>query len=435
MSASDTSNLHYAAALFRKMTDQNTGDEPTPDELRKLSDTMLKLALAVMSEGRDRTSRRKRLLSECSVRGFETFITDVDAADPRQDLLAIQTPEGWQSFDLVDVVTESLPALSWLVKPYVPRPSVTAWFGKPKSMKSLLVLDMCLHVAGGLVWLCDPDNPSDGIPVTKARVVWLDLENGSATLKRRMRAIALALGMGKERGQVQAYSMPTPWPDLSQAEEATALINRIKALGDIGILVIDHLGQALGAIDENSPLIARVMGNIRQIAETCNVAIVLIHHAKKGQGRESGAPEDQLRGHGAILANVDAAYLVERDRSERTHLKLTPVAVRGPDAPNVAANFSFDQDENLELIKARFWRLGWRTNYARAKDAILSVLLNGTKNYTELKSAVKAIEADLSDEKIRSAIATLEGTAEIVYTKGDKGAKLYSIAKGGADDE
>jgi hypothetical protein len=250
-----------------------------------------------------------------------------------------------------------------------------------------------------------------------------------------MKAIALALGMGKAHGQMMAYSMPDPWPDLSNTEHEAALINRIKDLGDIGVLVIDHLGQALGAVDENSPLIAQVMGNIRQIAEACNVGIVLIHHAKKGQGKDSGAPEDQLRGHGAILANVDAAYLIERDKAERTQLKLTPVAVRGPDAPTLAAQFSFEQDANLELTQARFWRVGWQSNYSRARDAILKLLREGKRNQTSLRSTVKTLETGLSDQVIRDAIATLEGTGEILYTGGDKGAKIYRLAEGSEHDE
>ena len=331
-------------------------------------------------------------------------------------------------------MNEELPPTVWLVKPLISRPSVTAWFGKPKTMKSLLALDMCLHIADGLPWLATPKG-ENGLLVTQARIVWIDLENGPATFKRRMKAIALALGMGKARGQVLAYSMPTPWPDLSQTEHTAALINRLQALGDVGILVIDHLGQALGAVDENSPLIASVMGNIRQVAEACNVGIVLIHHAKKGQGKDSGAPEDQLRGHGAILANVDAAYLIERDKVERTQLKLTPVAVRGPDAPTLAAQFSFEQDANLELTQARFWRVSWQSNYSRARDAILKLLREGKRNQTSLRSTVKTLEAGLSDDVIRGAILTLEGTGEILFTAGNKGAKIYRLAEGSDHDE
>ena len=430
----DITNLKYAAAVFRRLTDPHT-DVPTAADIQRLNGPMLEIALAILGEGKDQVSRRGRLKAEATARGLDLLLQEVEAVDIGKPLAEIKNLSNWQAYDLADVMLEELPPIQWLVRPYVPRPSVTAWFGKPKSMKSLLVLDMCLHVASGLPWLTVSPKEGGGLVVSQARVVWLDLENGSAALKRRMRAIAQALGMGKERGQVLAYSMPDPWPDFSNDENTASMITRVQELGDVGILVIDHLAQALGAVDENSPLIAQVMGHIRQIAETCNVAIVLIHHAKKGQGKDSGAPEDQLRGHGAILANVDAAYLVERDRSDRTNLKITPVAVRGPDAPNLAAKFSFEQDENLELKQARFWRQVWRDDMAIAKDAILQALGQGKKNYTELISAVKTLQSGLSNEKIRNAIAILEGVREIAFTKGDKGAKIYRINEVDDEDE
>lgn len=434
MSKVNTS-LNYAAAVLRRLTDANAVD-PSAQDMARLSGPMLEIALSVMKEGAECGARRARLQAECIARGLDPLLLAIAEADPAQDLSVINVSSegsGWQAFDLVDVMDEDLPAISWLVKPYVPRPSVTAWFGKPKSMKSLLVLDMCLHVAGGLSWLTINPKGEGGLQVSSARVVWIDLENGAATFKRRMRAIANALGLQRERGRVLAYSMPNPWPDLGQEENAQEMIARIQGLGDIGILVIDHLGQALGSIDENSPLIAQVMGNIRRIAESCNLAVVLIHHAKKGQGKDSGAPEDQLRGHGAILANVDAAYLVERDKSDRTNLKITPVAVRGPDAPNLGATFSFEQDENLELTQARFWRQAWRNDIDVAKDAVFVALGQGNKNYTELVATVKE-KTGLSDAKIRSAIAVLEGVREIAYVSGPKGAKIYRLNEVGDDE-
>jgi len=426
-----TTQMSYAAILLKKMIDPYAPD-PEAADYSKLSSTMFELAMAVHSEGQNKAARRTRLRAELTARGLDLLQADIDAADACANLNNLQMESGWKPFDLVDVMAEDLPPVAWLVKPFIPRPSVTAWFGKPKSMKSLLVLDMCLHIAGGVPWLASSPSGKDGLSVTQARIAWLDLENGTAVLKRRMKAIALALGLEHARGQVLAYSMPNPWPDLSKEENTAALIARLQELGDIGVLVIDHLAQALGAIDENSPLIAQVMGNIRQVSEACNVAIVLIHHAKKGQGKDSGAPEDQLRGHGAILANVDAAYLVERDKAERTQIKLMPVAVRGPDAPATAARFSFEQGENLELEKARFWKVVWKSDFGRAQEAILKILADGKKNHTELRAAATEVEAGVSDEKIRQAIASLEGTREITFTKGDKGAKIYELASEGS---
>jgi hypothetical protein len=430
-----TSSLHYAAALLKRMTSPLSSGDPAADDFARLARPMLEVALATLSEGQDKARRERRFKAEATARGLDPLLVEVEAADPQADLAALQISDGWTSFDLADVVKEDLPPVRWIVKPYIARPSVTVFFGKPKTMKSLLLLDLCLHVAGGYPWLASDSSGADGIEVMLGNVVWLDLENGAVTLKRRMKAIATALGMGEARGQLQAFSMPRPWPDLSKADDADALIARLKSMGDVSVLVLDHLGQVFGAIDENSPLAAQVMGNIRYISEASNVAVILVHHSKKGQGKDSGDPADALRGSGAIMAGVDAAFLIERDKVESSHLRLMPVAVRGPDAPNASAQFAYERDANLDLTEARFWRLAWRTAHARAMDAVLKVLRGGPKNHTELRAAAKQIESGISDEKIRQAIATLEGTREIYFIKADKGAKIYRLSDESEDQQ
>jgi hypothetical protein len=424
-----TPNLSYAAALLKKLISPSALHDPCAADFSRLTGPWLEIALAVLSEGPNKAARRKRLEVETKARGgLDPFLLEIESADPGCDLALLQTSSGWNAFDLADVISEKIPSINWLVKPYLARPSVTAWFGKAKAMKSLLVLDMCLNVAGGYPWLVSNPSSKDGIEVSPVKVVWLDLENGALTLKRRMKAFASALGMSEDRGQMIAYSMPNPWPDLSKIENVASMISRLTALGDIGILVVDHLNMLFGPIDENSPLASQIMGAIRQISEACNLAIVLIHHSRKGQGKDGGALEDQLRGSGAIMAGVDAAFLIERDKTDKTQLKIIPVATRGPDAPNVSARFSFEQDENLDLTQARFWRLVWRTDLDKAHDAIIAVLGKNEKNYTNLISAVKQVEPGVSDKKIRDVIAALEGTNEICFTAAAKGAKIYRLA-------
>jgi hypothetical protein len=295
---------------------------------------------------------------------------------------------------------------------------------------------MCHHIASGMNWMTSDPNGRDGIEVNAARVVWVDLENGTRLMKRRMKAFAHALSVDITRGQFMAYSMPDPWLDLSKPENIPLMIERIKALGDIGVLVIDHLAQVFGAIDENSPLASQVMGAIRIISEACNVGIILIHHAKKGQGKDGGMIEDQLRGSGAILAGVDAAFLVEKDQIDKNQVTIKPVAVRGPDAPNISAKFSYEQDDNLDLTSARFWRIAYRSIAARAHDAIIQALQEkGKLNHTALRTEAKRIDASLSDANIREGIDTLTGTFEIIFIKGDKGAKIYELAGDSDEDE
>jgi hypothetical protein len=424
-----TPKLQYAAALLRKMLSP-VADDPMAKDFERLSGPLHELAFAVLSEGRDESKRKARLRAELTARGLDLVLQPlIEQADPSADLSKLFVSSSWKSFDLADVVTEEIPPIEWIVKCFLPRPSVITIFGKPKHKKTLVVMDMCLHISSGLAWMTSNPNEKDGIEVRSARVVWVDLENGSRLLKRRMKAFASAINMKIDHGQFQAYSMPDPWLDLSKPENVTSMIERIQALGDIGVLVIDHLGQVFGGIDENSPLASQVMGAIRQISESCNLAIILIHHAKKGIGKDGGNIEDQLRGSGAILAGVDAAFLIERDPVDKDKVTVKPVAVRGPDAPNISATFAYEQDDNLDLTAARFWKVAYRSVSTRARDAILQALREDKKlNYGDLRAAAKRIDSSLSDSTIRESISTLEGTKEISFVEGKKGAHIYELA-------
>ena len=429
-----THNSIYTATVLKKLVDLSA-DDPSADDLRRLHGNTLEIALTVLGEGRDKQKRAARLRSELESRGLSEFFQPlIDNANASADLSSLKVSSGWDAFDLADVMTENIPPIEWIVRYFLPRPSVIVFYGRPKAKKTLIVLDLCHHIANGLNWMTSNPNGNDGIDVRQARVTWVDLENGTQLMKRRMRAFAKAIASQTPRGQFMAWSMPDPWLDLSKPENVIGMIERINAIGNVGVMVIDHLGQVFGSVDENSPLASQVMGAIRQISEATNTAIILIHHAKKGQGKDGGAPEDMLRGSGAILAGVDAAFMVERDQTDRNAVTVKPVAVRGPDAPNISAQFSYEQDENLDLISARFWRIAYRSVAAKARDAILQALQGKKLNHTQLRAEAKKIDSSLSDATIREGIITLEGTSEIFYTTAAKGAKIYSLESEDEDD-
>jgi hypothetical protein len=176
------------------------------------------------------------------------------------------------------------------------------------------------------------------------------------------------------------------------------------------------------------------MNNIRLVAEICDCAVIAIHHSKKGGSKDSGDPGDALRGSGAIMAALDGATLIERDRTTPDQVRLIPVAARASDPPKASAQFSFASDPlNLDLIEARFWRLEFRTAHTRAMDAVLKALRTGSKNQIALRVAVDAIEPDLSDQIIREAIANLESVKDILFVKGPHNSKIYSLTEKSED--
>jgi hypothetical protein len=425
-----TPNLNYAAALLKRLISPLASADPSAEDFKRLSGPLHEIALAVLSEGRDKTARRKRLEAEAAARGLDLLISETDSADPQADLSTFQTSNGWEPFDLADVQDEIIPPTQYLVKPYVSRPGVTIFFGRPKELKSLVVLEMGLHVAGGIPWLASSSTSNDGIEVKQGRVVWLDLENGTLTMKRRMKAFQSALGMRAVPGQFIVYSFPSPALDLSKDDNVIELIARLQALGGIDLFIVDHLGQLFLDIDENSPLSSKIMGAIKRISEICQISICLIHHANKFV-KQGGTLADSLRGSGAILANIDSLIFVKRDEIDRNQIQIIPAAVRGPEAKNISATFAFEQDEYLDLTQARFWRMAWRDAYSLARDLILNALQGDKElNHTQLRNVCKTARiSSVTDQVARNIIDTLESSGEILMRPGPKQSKLYRMAE------
>jgi len=200
-----------------------------------------------------------------------------------------------------------------------------------------------------------------------------------------------------------------------------------------GLLVIDHFAQVLGEIDENTSGVARVMSSLRGLAESANVAIVLIHHSVKNVARFGISSSDALRGHSSIIANCDLAALVERQTLDPLGINCKPVACRGPALDPFAARFSYEQksDGSLELESARFFGEAVESVDIQIEQVVIDVLENDPGiTQTALRAAVAQRVSGAGDPAIRSMLARLESDGRVVVKRGKQNAKLYELPGG-----
>lgn len=81
-----------------------------------------------------------------------------------------------------------------------------------------------------------------------------------------------------------------------------------------GVVFIDTLAAWAGLDDENdSAEITKAIDNVRTLAEARDIAVILVHHTRKGGGDYG----EGIRGSGAILASVD--HVLELTRPSPTH--------------------------------------------------------------------------------------------------------------------
>lgn len=420
------------AVIYKKLISANVSD-PGYVFVEQLSPIYREVVYTVLREGTDREKRKYRLEMELIRLGLIDLRDRVERADPSISLEDAEVNDNWQFFTLEEAY-QPLEPLEWIVQGMIARPSVNIFYGAPKSLKTLLLQDLCSCVASGKPWLESlPENGQGqleaGIKTTQTPVMWLDFENGARRMKERFSAFGRARKLPNET-PIFCTSMPSPWLDAGQADHIGRLMLRLETYG-AGLLVIDHLTQIVGDIDENTSGMAEIMGHLRGMAEAANLALVLIHHQIKNSGRFGVSASDSLRGHGSILASCDLALVVERNIALKDQINLLPAAVRGANVDPISALFTYEHKpgNSLELETARFWGTPVETLNAKIDKTILEVVEeNPGLNQSQLRSQALDLlkPAGIGDPAIRYAIARLVKSGSLIEST-EKNKKIYDL--------
>ena len=161
--------------------------------------------------------------------------------------------------------------------------------------KTFLALDMALHVAFGWDWCSRRTR--------KGKVVYLAPEAG-LRLRTRLHAFVAHHDLSD---LPDFYLIPAGVDFCSNQEDALAVIEELKKLGDVVLIVLDTLSRAMAGGNENS---SDDMGKFIRIVdilrEKTKAHIMTIHHAGKDTTR--GA-----RGHSSLRAAVDTEIELTKD--------------------------------------------------------------------------------------------------------------------------
>jgi RecA-family ATPase len=164
----------------------------------------------------------------------------------------------------------------WLVTGLWGEQAVGIVGGEPKCCKSFLALDLAVAVAAGIPCLRRFSVPRAG------RVLLFAAEDALHIVRRRLEGICAAAGMALADLDIQVITAPSVRLDLdadrrSLAETVASLKPRL--------LILDPFVR-LHRIDENaSGEVAPLLAFLREMQRRHGVAVLVVHHAKKGAGR------------------------------------------------------------------------------------------------------------------------------------------------------
>jgi len=211
----------------------------------------------------------------------------------------------------------------WLVTGLWSEQAVGIVGGEPKCCKSFLALDLAVAVAGGVPCLRRFAVPRAG------RVLLFAAEDALHIVRRRLEGISAAAGVALANLDIQLITAPTVRLDLDADRRNLAeTVARLQPR----LLILDPFVR-LHRIDENaSGEVAPLLAYLRELQRRHDVAVLVVHHAKKGGG---GVRAGQaLRGSSEFHAWGDSNLYLRRDGDDlslsvehRAAPSMTPITI------------------------------------------------------------------------------------------------------------
>lgn len=240
---------------------------------------------------------------------------DMCRQDPKLAALAAADPEEEPDCRILWAADalQPQPPIEWVIDRLFSAGSVSALVGEPGSKKTYSLIDAGVCVTLGKPWL--------GLMTRQRTVLFVDEESGPRRFSRRLAETLRAHGAGP--ATPFAYTCLNGF-DLRESGSGTRLEAVLKKTG-AGLVLVDSLAMIMPGADENSVKdVQPVMKRMRQIAETTQAAIVIIHHTNRNGG---------YRGTSAIKGAVDAMIMVESKPEE------------------TMVNFHFEKARDIESFK------------------------------------------------------------------------------------
>ena len=198
------------------------------------------------------------------------------------------------------------PALSgptlWTVDKLIPADGLTMLYGIGKVGKSSLAAQLAVAVANGTQFL--------GRATEAGPVIWLNLERSRKQMFSRFKTVSR-----DTRPRFHPILTFTGlWPDKAIAT-LESVLTTVKTIPP-KLVVVDSLSPFLQLEDENDNAeITRRLAPLAAVAHGLGIAILVLFHDRKSEGAKGRA----IRGGGAFLAVVDAAFHMRYDHDGSTN--------------------------------------------------------------------------------------------------------------------
>ncbi|MGH7416528.1 MAG: AAA family ATPase, partial [Candidatus Rokuibacteriota bacterium] len=224
----------------------------------------------------------------------------------------------------------------WLVETLWPRVGVGIIGGAPKCGKSWLGLDLAVSVASGTPCL-------DTFPVVcPGSVLVYMAEDAASVVKERLAGICTHRGLDLAALPIGVITMPSLRLDLPRDQARLQETVRRHAPQ---LLLLDPFVRLHRVNENQAGDVSAVLGYLRELQRAHDLALVVVHHARKNGGPTGG---QSLRGSGDFFAWVDTALSLRRHRQQLL-LSAEHRAARAPE-PIALTLVGTDKDMHLTVV-------------------------------------------------------------------------------------
>jgi AAA domain len=229
------------------------------------------------------------------------------------------------------------PARRWLIESLWARSGVGIIGGAPKCCKSWLGLDLAASVASGTPCL-------DTFHVAEpGRALVYMAEDAASVVKERLVGLCRHRGLDLAALPIGVITAPSVRLDLPRDQRRLAETVRREAPR---LLLLDPFVR-LHRINENQAGdVAAVLGYLRELQRAHDLAVAVVHHARKNGGPASGG--QSLRGSSDFFAWVDTALSLRRHRQHLV-LSVEHRAAAAPE-PKTLVLAGTEDDMHLSLV-------------------------------------------------------------------------------------
>jgi hypothetical protein len=191
--------------------------------------------------------------------------------------------------DVLEMVNTLPPEVPWIAQPLLVRGVLTLLYGREGEGKSLLAYALAIAVASG--------EPVAGFAPAAGKVVYVDAENGSGEIHRRIRALGLPNGAARNLAVYTTEDL-----DLRRdLDELEAFI----AAERPALVVLDSFRSLWRGKENDSEETGPTLDRLRNLGRRLDAGILLVHH--------SGKTGEEYRGSTGIGASCELIFRLARE--------------------------------------------------------------------------------------------------------------------------